>query len=170
MQYIVSSDGIQQVSVERNFISQLRVCPMKLHHKTQDKLLKNKMSSYEEYTTVGKSFHFSFTWYLIHLRQKDNWSDSWTFIITKSQIPKGTKTSPLTNLVDNGLHVRFMCQVTIKKGRPLFWWYSKSCFHGNVNNLGIMFPPQSLVTPKLFFKLHQRRIFIPFRHLMNNDA
>lgn len=57
-------------------------------------------------------------------------------------------------------------QVSIQQRRPLLRRDSQAGLHGDVDDLGVVFPPEGLVRPKLFFQLHQGRVLVALRHLM----
>lgn len=68
-------------------------------------------------------------------------------------------------LVDDTLHVGFVGLVSIQERGPLVRGNAQPCFHGYLNNLGIVFPSQSFVSAKLLLQLHQGGILIPLGHL-----
>lgn len=57
-------------------------------------------------------------------------------------------------------------QVSVQQRRPLLRWNPQAGLHGNVDDLSVVFSPQSLVRPKLFLQLHQRGVLITLGHLV----
>lgn len=70
------------------------------------------------------------------------------------------------HLVNNGLHMWLVDQISVQQRRPLLWWNSQTRLHSDVDDLSVVFSPQSLVRPKFFLKLHQRGVLITLGHLM----
>lgn len=72
-------------------------------------------------------------------------------------------------LVNDGLHMGFMDQVSIQQRGPLLRWDPQTCLHGDVDDLSVVFPPESLVGAELFLQLHQGGVFITFGHLRERE-
>lgn len=73
-------------------------------------------------------------------------------------------------LVNNGLHVWLVDQVSVQQRGPLLGWNSQAGLHGDVDDLSVMFSPQSLVSPELFLQLHQRGVLVTLGHLTGVQA
>lgn len=53
-------------------------------------------------------------------------------------------------LINDGLHVGLVGLIPIEKRGPLVRGNTQASLHGNLDDLGVMFSPQSLIGPELF--------------------
>lgn len=68
-------------------------------------------------------------------------------------------------LVDDTLHVGFVGLVPVEQRGPLVRGNAQTRLHGDLNDLGIVLPPQGFVSPELLLQLHQGGILISLGHL-----
>ena len=61
--------------------------------------------------------------------------------------------------------MRFVRSIAVEQRGPLFRWDAQSCFHGNLNDLCIMFQTQRIIPSEFLFQLHQRGLLLSLSHL-----
>lgn len=91
--------------------------------------------------------------------------NNWSTVTTRVKTMNKENNCFVTYLIYDRLHMWLVWLISIQQRRPLVRCDAQPSFHGDLNNLRVMLPPQSLVRTKLLFQLHERWIFIPFGNL-----
>ena len=68
-------------------------------------------------------------------------------------------------LVDDALHVRLVLRVPVQQAAPLVGRDPQPRLRGDLHDLGVVLPPQTLVRPELFLQLHQAAVPVTLGHL-----